>query len=187
MSVFWGRTAESLYENPRSFIESIHPNDTARVFFNLGADKIGQPFDHEYRVVRPDGTIRWVWDRGFPIGDKTGKVTHYTGVVKDVTERKQIEAERRIADAAFNVQEGMMLTNAGSVILRVNNALPKSPATRQWKPLAKRHACSNRATTMRHFMPRCGRVSIPLARGMVKYGTGAKTAKFILHTSPSTQ
>lgn len=118
----WGRTAESLYENPRSLIESIHPNDTARVFFNLGADKIGQPFDHEYRVVRPDGTIRWVWDRGFPISDKTGKVTHYTGVVKDVTERKQIEAERRIADAAFNVQEGMMLTNADSVILRVNNA-----------------------------------------------------------------
>jgi diguanylate cyclase (GGDEF)-like protein/PAS domain S-box-containing protein len=89
----WGRTIASLYENPRSFIEAIHPEDTARVLANLELQKIGQPFNHEYRVVRPDGTIRWVRDRGFPIRDKTGAVKRYAGSVQDITERKQAEVK----------------------------------------------------------------------------------------------
>jgi PAS domain S-box-containing protein len=71
----WGRTIASLYENPRSFIEAIHPEDTARVLANLEVQKIGQPFNHEYRVVRPDWTIRWVRDRDFPIREKSALLT----------------------------------------------------------------------------------------------------------------
>src|SRR5262249_46492384 len=63
----WGRTRESLYENRRSFLDAIHPDDWNRVTETLKLQQTGQPFDHEYRVVRPDGTVRWVWDRGFPV------------------------------------------------------------------------------------------------------------------------
>ena len=63
----WGRPCQSVYENPRSFLDAIHPEDRARVVAELEVRKLGQPFEHEFRVVQPDGSIRWVWDRGFPV------------------------------------------------------------------------------------------------------------------------
>jgi PAS domain S-box-containing protein len=89
----WGRSCQSLYENPRSFIEAIHPDDRARVLRNLEAENEGGPFDHEYRIIRPDGTQRWVWDRGYPVRTPGGKVDRYVGVAQDVTERKRAEDE----------------------------------------------------------------------------------------------
>ena len=90
----WGRTRKSLYENPRSFLDAIHLEDRKRVLANLELEKIGQPFDHEYRIIRPDGSIRWIWDRGFPVYEKTGQITRYVGVAQDITERKKIEEEK---------------------------------------------------------------------------------------------
>jgi len=91
----WGRSLQSLYENPRSFIETIHPDDRARVLAVLGLQKTGQPFGHEYRVIRPDGTLRWIWDRGFPIHEPTGEILRYVGIAQDITGRKQAEQAGR--------------------------------------------------------------------------------------------
>jgi PAS domain S-box-containing protein len=87
----WGRSCKSFYENPRSFLDAVHPADLERVLATLEIEKAGQPFDHEYRITRPDGSIRWIWDRGFPTQDKTGKVIRYVGVAADITERKRTE------------------------------------------------------------------------------------------------
>lgn len=87
----WKRTRKSLYQNPRSFIDAIHPEDREQVLANLEVQKDGKPFDHEYRIVWPDGTIRWIWDRGFPVSDMIGRVTRYVGVAQDITERKLAE------------------------------------------------------------------------------------------------
>jgi len=87
----WGRSRKSLYENPRSFLDAVHPADLEQVLAALEIEKAGQPFDHEYRITRPDGSIRWIWDRGFPTQDKTGKVIRYVGVAADITERKRAE------------------------------------------------------------------------------------------------
>jgi PAS domain S-box-containing protein len=84
----WGRSVASLYENPRSFIDAIHVDDRERVVADMEVKKDMQPFDHEYRIVRPDGDIRWIWDRGFPILEKTGQVNQYVGIAQDITERK---------------------------------------------------------------------------------------------------
>ena len=54
----WGRRCESLYRDPRSFLRAIHPEDFQRVSNDLNVERAGQPFDHEYRIIRPDGTIR---------------------------------------------------------------------------------------------------------------------------------
>jgi PAS domain S-box-containing protein/putative nucleotidyltransferase with HDIG domain len=93
----WGRSLQSLYENPRSFIEAIHPDDVARVLADFETQKTGRPFAHEYRIRRPDGTLRWIWDRGFPIHESTGEVLRYTGIAQDITERKREEEELRQA------------------------------------------------------------------------------------------
>ena len=56
-----------------------------------------QPFDHEYRIVRPDGEIRWIWDRGFPVLEKTGLVNQYVGIAQDITERKLAEVYAEVS------------------------------------------------------------------------------------------
>lgn len=92
----WRRTRKSLYENPRSFIDVIHPEDREQVLSDLELKRTGQPFDNEYRITWPDGTIRWIWDRGFPVSNKNGQVTRYVGVAQDITERKK--AEERLGE-----------------------------------------------------------------------------------------
>lgn len=93
----WGRSCASLYDDPKSFIEAIHADDRARVIDGLTVQR-GLPFDHEYRVVRPDGTVAWVWDRGYPVRAADGTVDRYIGVAQDVT-------DRRAANAAVRRQE----------------------------------------------------------------------------------
>ncbi len=113
----WGRTVRSLYENPRSFIEAIYPEDTERVLSDLDAQKTGQPFDHEYRIVQPDGTVRWVSDRGFPVRDKTGEVTRYAGVMQDITDRKHLEIELRRSEE--NLNRAQTVGQIGSWVLDI--------------------------------------------------------------------
>ncbi|MBI5687840.1 MAG: PAS domain-containing protein [Verrucomicrobia bacterium] len=95
----WGRSWASLYENPASFLDAVHPEDRARVVKELAVQKDGLPFDHEYRIIRPDEAIRWVRDRGFPVKDKTGRVSYYVGVAWDITDRKQAEENIRNLNA----------------------------------------------------------------------------------------
>src|SRR4029450_9813386 len=69
----WGRTRESLYQDVSSFIDAIHPEDRPRVIEVLAREG-ERGFAMEYRVVRPDSSMRWIWDRGFPVKDQAGRV-----------------------------------------------------------------------------------------------------------------
>lgn len=85
----WGRSCESLYADPRSFIDAIHPDDRERAIASFAPDGTVIPFDVEYRIVHPDGTVRWVRARGFPIRDESGEVYRFAGIAEDITERKR--------------------------------------------------------------------------------------------------
>jgi len=85
----WGRTCESLYASPRSWLEAIHPEDRDRVLQAALTKQIGGKYDEEYRIVRPDGSVRWIWDRAFPIRDASGQVYRIAGIAEDITERKR--------------------------------------------------------------------------------------------------
>jgi PAS domain S-box-containing protein len=89
----WGRSAASLYVDPRAFVESIHPEDRDRVVAGLPAQGLGN-YDVEYRIIRPDGTVRWVRDRAFPIRNARGEVYRIAGITDDITERRQIEKQQ---------------------------------------------------------------------------------------------
>ena len=89
--VVWGRTRASWYESSRSRIEAVHPEDRARVRHATAYKESRTGYDEEYRIVRPDGAIRWVHDRAFPIFDKAGEVYRLAGIAEDVTERKRLE------------------------------------------------------------------------------------------------
>jgi PAS domain S-box-containing protein len=89
----WGRSRESLGENPQSFIDSVHPADQARVRDALAS--LAEDFtDIEFRVVRPNGEVRWVWNRSFPVRNAAGKVFRITGIVEDITDERRYAAER---------------------------------------------------------------------------------------------
>jgi diguanylate cyclase (GGDEF)-like protein/PAS domain S-box-containing protein len=94
----WGRTRESLYADPRSFIEAVHPEDRERVFGGVSEHAAGR-WNYEYRIVRPDGTVRWILDRGFPIHDAEGRLVMMTGSAIDITERKRMEEKLAAAHA----------------------------------------------------------------------------------------
>ena len=84
----WGRTCASLYQRPQSFMEAVHPEDLGRVSAALQGHAQGK-WEVEYRILRPDGALRWILDRGFPIRDGGGELTFMCGVASDITERKQ--------------------------------------------------------------------------------------------------
>lgn len=82
-------SAQELYDNPSQWLELIHPDDRDRILQQLQEQQHGQFADIEYRIVRPDGSVRWLWDRAFPIYDKAGEIYRYAGVNRDITEQKQ--------------------------------------------------------------------------------------------------
>ncbi len=101
-----GRTCESVRENPRSWLEAIHPEDRERVRQAALTKQVDGSYDEEYRIVRPDGSIRWIRDRAFPIRDANGNVYRVGGIAEDVTERrKSEEALRRLSIQLLRSQD----------------------------------------------------------------------------------
>ncbi|MCU0569876.1 MAG: PAS domain S-box protein [Oculatellaceae cyanobacterium Prado106] len=90
----WGRSTQSLIDRPDSWLESVHPEDRDRVRIKLEQQRQGASSDLEYRIIRPDGSTRWIWDRGFAIHNETGEVYSFGGIAEDITERKRLETER---------------------------------------------------------------------------------------------
>ncbi|MBK1718433.1 PAS domain S-box protein [Thiocystis violacea] len=92
----WGRSRESLQANPKSFLDALHPDDRERVRGELERHARGE-WDLEYRILRPDGEVRWIADKGSPIHDEQGRLQQMAGLATDITERKGSElAIRRL-------------------------------------------------------------------------------------------
>ena len=85
----WGISCQTLYENPDRWMEAVHPEERARVASEVKNNRQTGEFDREYRIIRPDGEIRWIRNRGFPIRDPWGKIYRFAGIAEDITENKQ--------------------------------------------------------------------------------------------------
>ena len=86
-----GRSCQSLIEEASSYEKAIHPDDRAHVLAKLERAAQSEHFDERFRIVRPDGEIRWVWVRGFPRRGPGGKITRVGGTALDITELKKAE------------------------------------------------------------------------------------------------
>jgi len=90
----WGRPAESLHANPQQWLDFVLSGDRERVqgaFAKLTGD--APTLEIEYRILRPDGEIRWVHVRGFQVRDRNGILIRLTGTINDITERKRLEGQ----------------------------------------------------------------------------------------------
>jgi PAS domain S-box-containing protein len=89
----WGRSCQSLYEQPQSFLDAIHVDDKQLAINCFEKQKLGDRTDVIYRIIKPDNSIRWIRDRSFPILNELGQVYRVAGIAADITEAKRVEEE----------------------------------------------------------------------------------------------
>ncbi|HEX9781237.1 MAG TPA: PAS domain S-box protein, partial [Opitutaceae bacterium] len=88
----WGRSTESLYANPKGWTDAIVPQDREPVRAAFATLMEAAPsISIEYRIAQPAGEIRWIHARGFQVRDAGGKLIRLTGIITDITARKQAE------------------------------------------------------------------------------------------------
>ena len=91
--VIWGRTRESVYAEPQSWIEAVHADDRERVRQASLTKQASGDYDEEYRIVRPDQEVRWIRDRAYAVRDAGGTVYRIVGIAEDITTLKCLEEE----------------------------------------------------------------------------------------------
>lgn len=114
----WGRTCDSLYQSPQTWLDAIHPDDRERVLRAAVSKQVQGTYDETYRIIRPDKTERWIRDRAFPIRNEAGEVYRIVGTAEDISERRKLEQQFRHAQKMEAV--GQL---AGGVAHDFNNIL----------------------------------------------------------------
>lgn len=112
----WGKTCESLYVNSLDYIESILPEDKVVLFEGLEKQSRGERVEMEYRILRPDGNIRWIFDRSFPVFDGEGRLVRQAGIASDITEVKNARYALQQLNAGL---EGRVLERTQALDLAV--------------------------------------------------------------------
>jgi two-component system cell cycle sensor histidine kinase/response regulator CckA len=116
--MIWGRSVEPLYTNPMEWFESVFPEDRERitaVFTKLAQGE--SSVSTEYRIIRPDGSLRWIHTRGYQVRNAEGTVIRLTGISTDITDRKQagreLEENRQLLDGIMkNSVDGIVAYEA---------------------------------------------------------------------------
>ena len=150
----WGITTAELYRNRNLLIDTVHPDDRDRCTAFFSRLK-SEPCEETYRIVRPDGSIRWIHDRAFLVCDAEGKVYRVAGIAEDVTARRELEEALRQAykmEAIGRLAGGIahdfnnLLTVVGGYLQLVLDATPASdPRHDKLKHIL---AASNRASML---------------------------------------
>lgn len=94
----WGRSCESVYQSPLSWMEPIHPEDREIVQAYMARSTAG-PSEVEFRIIRPDGNVRWVRKQRYPVLGDDGNVARIAGIAEDFTARREAEDEVRRVNA----------------------------------------------------------------------------------------
>jgi PAS domain S-box-containing protein len=118
----WGRPIEDLYKNYEEWAASIYPDDS--VYAQESFERIVQTGGGEtrqYRIVRPDGNVRWVSDRGFAVTDDKGDVVRIAGIAEDITEQQQAlntlcESEEKFRTVTDQSPNMIFINHQGKVV-----------------------------------------------------------------------
>ncbi|MCC5607445.1 PAS domain-containing protein [Nostoc sp. CHAB 5834] len=121
----WGLNPEELYQGQQAWIDRIHPEDRESTDRAFHEKAIAGKFDQEYRIILPDGSLRWVRDRCFPLRDETGEIYRFAGIAEDISDRKQVEealrqSEERYRCLAELIPQLVWTANPEGALLDVN-------------------------------------------------------------------
>jgi PAS domain S-box-containing protein len=119
----WGRKCAEVYRDASSWVAAMHPDDREPITRRSLTEQARGGYDVEYRILRPDGEVRWIRDRAFPVRNAQGEVYRIAGITGDITERRQTrELLKTQAAILENMAEGVVVTNEQGLILQMNPA-----------------------------------------------------------------
>ncbi|MFN6561235.1 MAG: PAS domain S-box protein [Nostoc sp. ChiSLP01] len=99
----WGRSRGNLFEHSEFWIDTVHPDDRDLAGKFIEQLLNNQSASAEYRIFQLDGSLRWIWNQGFPVCERQGKINYYSGIAEDITERKLAEESLRESEARLNL------------------------------------------------------------------------------------
>ena len=150
----WGVSCASAYQDRGWLLDTVHPEDRDRCATFLHKEK-SEPAEETYRIIRPDGSVRWIHDRAFLVYDPEGKPYRVAGIAEDITVRREMEEELRQSykmEAIGRLAGGIahdfnnLLTVVGGYLHLVLNATPPSDPRRE--KLEHILSASDRASTL---------------------------------------
>ncbi|WP_435156779.1 bacterio-opsin activator domain-containing protein [Haladaptatus sp. DFWS20] len=167
----WGRTRESLYEDLRTYIEAIHPDDrpyVEKLLEQMMRDSRGgtlqSDYTTEYRIVQPDETVRWISDRSFPVYDDDGEIHRFVGVAQDITAQKhREEALTRQYDILQTISE------INTVLRQVNKSMVEATTQAEIESFVCEHLASSelyQAAIITDFEPATEGITIRTTSGV---------------------
>ena len=123
----WGRSCESLYRNARDWQEAIEPEDRQHAHLMFEKQLQGENVDSEYRIRTPDGLVRWIRDKAFPVRDSSGQLVRVVGIAEEITERKRYEADlikaRENADSANRAKSRFLANMSHEIRTPMNGVI----------------------------------------------------------------
>jgi PAS domain S-box-containing protein len=112
----WGLSPEALYKNSQQWLDAIYPDDRQQVIDALHQQRQGKLTTIQYRILRNDGEIHWIFERAFPVKNERQEVYRIAGIATDITERKQSEVKQeqyrdRLEDLVQKRTSQLVITN----------------------------------------------------------------------------
>lgn len=99
----FGQSCQYFRQNPESFLDVIHPEDKERIIRSIKNQNQGIPFNEEYRIIRPDGSMRWISGRSAILFNDKGEINRLVALSQDITKRKLSEESLRESEAKFKM------------------------------------------------------------------------------------
>jgi two-component system, cell cycle sensor histidine kinase and response regulator CckA len=153
----WGRTCRSLYDAPESWLEAVHPEERAGVQATMESARRGEITSQQYRIMRPDGTVRLIHNKYYHIKDISGQMCNLVSIAEDITDRhrlerqyyqdQKLEALSRLAGAVahdFNNQLTVIVGYCDMLFAKLGAGDPLRGSVEQIRRAGDRAACLTR-------------------------------------------
>lgn len=153
----WGISCEAIYRNRARVMDAVHPDDRARVGETFSRHPVFPSESIKYRIVRPDGSIRWIWTQAFHVVDEHNQTQCFVGTSSDIT--SMVDSMSKIREGEARYRD--LFENTGTLMGIINDDMTMSVVNSEWLRFGnyKREQVENRMR-ITDFVPESERAMI---------------------------